>query len=467
MKKTIWEKRIPTFLGILLIVIGTAATTYLVKNGAIFSGRAAPSYTPENIRLTNVSDTSFTVSYTTKESAIGSVSYGKDSSLGTTSFDDRDQQTNNVSSYKIHYFTIRNLRPSTKYFFSITSAQTTFLNDSNPFEITTAPSINTTPPLQKPIAGKVISPDGKPIDEAIVYLTSDNAQTISALIKSDGSYILPLNSIRSQGLISYVSFSDNSSIKILIIGPLQKSNVTISSKQINPVPIITLSNDYNFTVNDSPLASNSAEAIGFPSFSANPSSKNPQILTPKKDEEFSDQQPLLKGIASPGASVKIIIHSSEQIDTQVTADARGNWIYRPTQQLSPGEHTVSITTRDQSGILKTITQSFTVYAAGTTVNQTATPSATPTITTSPAPSNTPSPTAILRPTLAPTLQPTLTPTLTPTPSPTVTIQPAIKGSTNLPPPGNSSIMIAGIAGIATIITGILLFLLTRGGVSAL
>lgn len=452
MKETFWNKRIPTLLGIFLIGVGIILTTYLVQAGVVTLGRAAPGYTPENIRISNITNASFTVSYITKEASVGSISYGSNENLSEVALDDRDQQSGSVTPATVHYVTIRNLQPKSKYFFRITSNQTTFLNNDAPFFATTALSLTDISPVQKPLIGKIIFKSGKS-KEAIVYLTAKNAQTISTLVNPDGSYILPLNSLRNQELTSYVTFENDQIITMLVASSEGTSSVILSADQINPVPQVFLANNYDFTLNTSPVSTEAAVPIGFPSFSANLQlTKDPQIVTPKKDEGFIDDQPLLRGIASPGAEVKIIIHSEDLVEDKIVADKNGNWTYRPKVSLAPGEHSVSIITRNKAGILKTITQSFIVYASGTQIAL-ATPSAAPI----PSNSSTPAP-QVGEPTPTQTVTPSKAPIViaTNTPFPIVYQGP-------LPPPGSSSAAILSIAGISTVIIATLLFLLTRGG----
>ena len=42
MKRSFWDKRIPTFLGVILIAIGIGVTTFLVRQGGLFSINASP-----------------------------------------------------------------------------------------------------------------------------------------------------------------------------------------------------------------------------------------------------------------------------------------------------------------------------------------------------------------------------------------------------------------------------------------
>ena len=280
-------------------------------------------------------------------------------------------------------------------------------------------------------------PDGNAPSEAIIYITTDNSQVISSLVKSDGTYLVPLNSVRSQDLASYLDFSTVKNLKMLAFGDDLSSNISLSINQINPVPAITLSKDYDFTTGSEPTATSSAkenQTQVFPTSkpNTNTSINTPEIITPKANQEFTDQQPLLKGTALPNETVTIVIHSDTPIQSQVITDAFGNWSFRPSSPLTPGTHTITITTKDASGILRTITQSFTVFAAGSQVNPVANPptstptplaSATPIPSPSPSPTPTPTPAPTPTSTVTPSPTPTPTPTLTPTPTPVPTVMP--------------------------------------------
>src|ERR1035437_4722034 len=148
MKKKFWDRRIPTLFGILLITLGVGVTTFLVNQGVLFKSNASLTDQPQNVRITNVTDNSFTVSYETENKIMGSLNYGEDQKLGQPALDDRDQQTGNLTSYNIHNVTVRNLSPQKKYFFSITSGQETYVNNGQPFEVTTGSNLSQSPPNQ-------------------------------------------------------------------------------------------------------------------------------------------------------------------------------------------------------------------------------------------------------------------------------------------------------------------------------
>ncbi|QQG40865.1 MAG: fibronectin type III domain-containing protein [Candidatus Levyibacteriota bacterium] len=449
MKNTIWQIKIPTLLGIMLILVGIALTSFFTKKGIPFISKASISETPENIRVTNITDTSFTVSYTTSSPFLGSIMYSPNDKMENTAIDDEDSNTKSVQPRLIHNITIANLQPSTNYYFSILSGETTFLNNGKPFTVTTGPTLNLSSATVE-MRGSIIFLDTMQKD-AIIYITSPNSQVFSTHVKQDGAYTFNLSSLRGQDLTSYISLSKNDVITMLIVGTSEKSNVALFASQANSVPLIIISKDYDFTINDKPIHVLD-ETIGFPSFTASPSaSKATKIISPKKNESFTDTQPTFKGVASPGTEVKIEINSEEEIKTSVTSDKNGSWSFRPKNPLSPGKHTILITTRDQFGILKTIKQSFTVYAQGSQVNQSATPSATLTpkasITSSPTPT-------IAKPSPTETPTPTLKPTGIPTPTKTQIFPP-------IEPPGNSSIFPIGISAFSAIITGLIILRFLR------
>lgn len=435
----IWNKRIPTLFGLLVIIIGIAITSFLTKTGVIFIGQASPSDEPKNVQISNLSDTSFTVSYTTDGEVFGSLNVGQNASLGTTVLDIRDKT---LTAHKTHAITVKNLSPQTSYLFSIISGQTTYLKDGVLYNVKTGPPLDAPFSTRKPnLSGKIIMPDGSSGADIVVYLNIAGAQTLSSITKADGGYNLPLNSIRSSDLSSYYTIAKEASIKMTAIGNSLSSQAILNSDELDEIPTITLSQNYDFTISNSPisgailLATPSAQV--FPS--ATPSSSlnsTPQILTPTKNQSFSDDQPLFKGKAQPNQDVEITIHSDENISTKVTADANGNWNYRPETNLSPGTHTITIKTKDTFGILKTITQQFTVYAAGSQVGESATPSAT----------------------LTPTTAPTITPTLTITPIASVTPTEILTPTMALPPAGSSTLPAIGMLGAALMAIGALLFI---------
>ncbi|OGH21354.1 MAG: hypothetical protein A2958_00955 [Candidatus Levybacteria bacterium RIFCSPLOWO2_01_FULL_38_13] len=448
MRNTIWQKRIPTLLGILFITIGIGITTYLIKTGVLFTTKAGPSEDPHNVRITNITDSSFTVSYTTANKVVGSVNYGRDQDLSQITLDDRDEN-GTVSNFSIHYITVKNLEPQTTYYLSINSGGETFTQDGSLYRIQTVSPIPRLGEEDKLISGKILFPDSS-TREALVYISADETNTISTLVKEDGTYSILLNLLRGKDMSSYYSLSEQTPFRMLVEGQKESSNVRFNIPPSGALPDIGLGNEYDFTSENLPEATQSAASIFSSLDLQGQTSPMPKISIPKENQTFTDNQPKFTGTAVPQSSIEIVIHSDENIRTQVTADLRGNWSFRPSLPLSPGVHTITIIARDAGGILRTITQSFTIFESGTQVAEAATPSATPVVTITPTPT--------------PTMQPTPT-TVIITPTPTTPPQVTIVPSPTIPPPGNSSALLLGILGVGLSVLGFFILLLSRGASS--
>lgn len=438
---SIFNKRIPTLLGILLLLSGLAITTVLVRNGTLTISRASPSETPNNIQVSNITDTSFVVSYTTASKTLGAVTIR--TSDGTkTFFDERTTQNTQTSLYNVHFIALTTLTPKTTYTFSIQSGGSIFLNNGVPFTVTTGATLPV-PNQKQLLQGTIVTDSNAFPQEAIVYAKTSQSQIISTLLQTNGSYTLDLSSLRTANGNAYQSVQPFDLVQMQIDGGEGSSTIVLLAKQAASVPQIILSQDYDFTL-ATPLITRPPQTASFPVF-ANPQSLGKAISVQSLPTGIIDQRPVFKGIASPGASVTIEIHSTSPLDSSVQADQNGNWSYRPPMDLAPGQHTISITAPSANGISKTITQTFTVYAAGTQVNQPATPSATIT------------PFVLSTPTTIPTIPPRL---LTSVPSPTLTPIVITRLITPTPIPlGSSIVPTVGVAGLATVVSGILLFLL--------
>lgn len=458
--KKVFDKRYTKLFGIIILVLGVVATAALTLSGVNPFIKAAPTEDPTSIRITNVTDSSFTLTYLTQASVIGTISYGKDQFLGQIALDDRDQPSGKPNDHFLHSITVRGLAAQTKYYFSILSGKTTYLNNGLLFTVTTGAELTEKPTAENPLSGIISLPDGTKPHEALIYVTTDRGQTLSGLAKSIGLYVIPLNTLRTSDASSLLTFSPNTKLQMLVVSDNgMQSKVILLAGQRNPVPAITLSNNYDFSLGTTPLASTSALPLGFPEFALdNTIAATPEIITPKDNQTFTDNQPLLKGQALPNATVEITIHS-DVITAQVIADTQGNWSYRPATPLSPGQHTITITTKDKFGILQTITKTFTVFWSGTQVAEAATPSATPTFG--------------VTPTFIPTTKPTITSTPTnqitskPTPIPTIphfviTTTPPIGGK-QIPATGSESVIKGALVGLVTVAAGAVLFLVTYTG----
>ncbi len=195
------------------------------------------------------------------------------------------------------------------------------------------------------------------------------------------------------------------------------------------------------------------------------------ILRPREGEKFIDSRPVFSGTSFPNSSVTVTIagFAAQQILTR----ADGSWTYQPTNGLSQGDHSISITVTDANNNKTSKSARFSVFPLGSQVTESATPSATPKVQPTATPTKAaPSPTPTTQPTAMPTSvqttpQPTTTATTTPTPAalttptslPTIYMTPT--NTPTISPPGgyDNTAMLTGLSVVFIVAGMVLLFAL--------
>ncbi|OGH14671.1 MAG: hypothetical protein A2689_02825, partial [Candidatus Levybacteria bacterium RIFCSPHIGHO2_01_FULL_38_96] len=450
MRKGLWSKRIPTFFAFLLLFISIWVTSFLIQKGVIFVGRATPEKSPREVLISNITDSSFTVTFQTLAKTVAAVSIEEKNNPQFVVFDDRNKRTDEQKPFYSHYITVSDLKPKTIYELSILSDGEIYLNGEKKYIVTTGPLITGAPPVQNPIVGKVLLPDGSAASDTIVVIAIEGAQSISSLTKDDGTYIIPTNSIKKTILDDYLTIDGNQEIQLKIIRGDMRASVKSLFKDSELIPPLTLQKNYDFTKTPEQKISSLASQLKVPP--AKTKFGEVKILNPKPSESLIDNKPLFRGVALPNKTIKITIESNP-IKTEVISDNNGSWSFRPSVPLSPGEHTITIETQDNFGILKTISQKFTVFASGAQVAESATPSATPAITITPTTTQAITPTVFISPSATPLITqiPTIAPTVVVTIPPT--IPPITIPITTPAPPGSSSSLILTSISIILIFTG--------------
>lgn len=403
------EKKIPTILAILFLLVSLFAGVLLIQKGQVFFLRASPEITPSQMKMTNVSSSSFTVSWITEKETSGFIRFGETPSLGQTFADDRDQISGSTGSFQTHYVSLKNLKPKTTYFFKLGSGGKIFDNSGKPYEIATAGTISGTFPPSDLVSGTILGSDNTPVDGAIVYLKMANVTPQSALVRSSGSFIIPLNTALSENLLGFASYDKEAQVEEIFVqgGSRGTATAITTTKNDNPLPEITLGKSYDFRQAAQPEEEESVFPTPSPQpeseVQATPSSKfsftelappkeattsvELAIISPEQNEKISTQKPEILGTGPVNQTIQIVIESPTYTGT-VKTNSQGDWSFTPPTNLTPGVHTVKVSFGG-----KTISQTFTVLAAGESELPafTATPSAT--ITPLPTPKLTPTPTA--------------------------------------------------------------------------
>lgn len=409
----ILEKKLPPFSGLVLVLMIFAITTWLTGNVVIFGTKAATGGVPQQVQVTNLSDTSFTVTYKTDSPVFGSLNYGTDKTLGKIGFDDRDKVTNKTTEHYLHHITINDLTPGTKYIFEITSGDAAYKNNDTPYEVITAPKLTSSSGNSQILKGQVTLEDGSIPIEGIAQVATDTSQTLTVLLKQDGSYEVPLKSLRSNDLSKWETISENTRLHVKVSNPSQIATADLLASQSNPAPPMILSKNYDFLINASDQSTQATGSavpdVNLPVPVDTTQVTAPKISIPRANQKFTDGQPRFEGKAVAGNDVGILIELPDQpLEATVQTDTNGNWEFRPELPLEAGNYKITIRSLDSDGTLQTVNQSFSVLSEG---SQFVEPSISPALIVSPepAPSSEPLPPI-------PSVIDTPTPTITPIPT---------------------------------------------------
>ncbi|MBI4067387.1 hypothetical protein HY407_03315 [Candidatus Gottesmanbacteria bacterium] len=374
------EYRIPTLIGLFILLFGLGGGIFLLETSSNpLTGQADVTTIPANMHITNVSDSQFSISWTTAKATLGYISY-TDNQSWLTIFDDRDDD-GRPKNYFTHHVTLKNLKENSKYSFKIISGKATFDNDGNFYSQSTGPRINSTLKLN-PSYGVVLQEDDKPAEGAIVYLTVGKSLPLSTIAKNEGTWLIPLTTLRSQDLLSRPTIGDKELVQISVVYDNSKTSfATTDIANVSPVPNMNLGKSYDFRnlqgkSKQPVLVQKKEEKKILGSANTNIMQSKIEFVFPDKETATTiDNKPEIRGIAIPGNEIVITINSTPQVG-KVIVGIDGTWSFRPKNVLSPGQHTVSLSTKDKDGKLLTMSRKFTVLKSGESVLGDATPSAT-------------------------------------------------------------------------------------------
>lgn len=421
------KKRIPTILGLGVLIIGVIGGVLLVGEGTGgFLPRASEEAVPQQVRITNISESSFTVSFVTLQDSQGLLEYGSDAkNLDDQILDDRDQLSGEGGQYRTHHVTVRSLQPATQYYFRIGTGKRAFFdNQGAPFTVRTARA-GDQPTDADSAFGRITTDSGLPATGSLIYLTASGASPLSAYIKEDGSWSIPLNQIRTQDLSAFFEMNPTTEIKVQVVSTTgQVLNVTVLYSQLDQLATLQFGQDPVIAAANPDPTTNTTE-VEEPESPSTPPSGNPlggligeedrfgtmsqsgiTIVYPARDQEVvSATQPELSGQAPPQSTLQIEVHSDTAFYDVVEADASGRWTWSPPADLDPGEHTVTLRYTDENGNQQVETRTFIVSAGtnypafvSTPSGQLTSPTPEPTPIASPVPSPRPSPKPSPKPT---------------------------------------------------------------------
>lgn len=405
------EKRIPTIIGIILLIAGIAAGVLLTKQNTSFFSKAGGDCTPINPQFTNITDTSFDVSFLTSASCLSSININGQNIPDIRFIDQSKTPTAN----KVHYFSINNLKEDSNYTFSFILNGTTFSKPE--YKTRTAKKPGSPIPLSNLAWGRVYTSDLKPAVNSIVYLNIPGASPLSSFVTSSGNWNIPLATSFNQEKNNWFTSSLNTDEEIIVLTQdSPATQITSNTNRNNPVPDIIIGQN-----SFASLPATGTE--GGISVSPGVVGKNLEIISPKEGETVNTKRPDIFGNSSSLISINFILEPGS-INGSSTSAADGVWHWSPPKDLSAGDYIVTATAKNsKTGFVEKVSRKFKVSANSSGLAFTASSSAiliTPTITSVPVlttvPTQSPSKTPSLAPTKVPLPGPTVKPTSTPKPT---------------------------------------------------
>jgi hypothetical protein len=396
---------IPTILGILILLAGVFTGVLFLRNTQVFKIGADASTTPKDIRVSNITDNSVTISWTTDKKTTGFLTWGN-SQNNTGKVENEDS---NNQKYFSHNISLTGLTANTNYFYKINSDGTTFDNGGIPWQFTTGTTlgINKNSIL---LSGNVISATGVPEVKSLVY-ASVGGYLLSTQTSETGNFVFQLGSTRTPDLKNYAQIDMSSTlIQISVVAPPDGvASAQIFPQSGNPVPTIIIGQVYDFKnspannqggspgVNLSlPQDSNQESKFNVETPSSTPKPTSVILESLNEGETITSQKPQFFGKGPGGEPIKITVNSQDPIEATVQIPNTGSWSYSVPSDLAPGDHSVTISWIDASGITRFLKRNFVVQAgeapaftasqSGSTT--TPNPSATSTATLKPSPTAT-------------------------------------------------------------------------------
>lgn len=388
MRQSFWDKRFPTILGLFIISIALVTLTYATKSQQLFELGAAGPLTFEDIRVSNQTGTSLSISFQTSKTTGATLRLGETLDSASTLFDDRDEIGSEIGQYKMHHFTAKNLRPGQQYRFSLLVQSTTFDNEGGGFVAKTASTGNQDASTQvanvEPVRGTVVAPSGQGAKDTLVFVKIDGATLLSTVVKSQGEFLVPLTDLLTSDLTGFYVFKGDEILSLEIVGEDGRATVVAPFGMHADLGQIVLGEHVDLTVQEAPtsqLASPTGkDTSGFTKEALPAQSEDEETQTfinPQDGEFLIDPKPLFRGKGIPFQKVEILIESEPQ-EASLIVDENGEWFYQPDVPLASGEHTVSVHFFEGETPTKILTRQFEVLASGTQVVEAATSSPSPT-----------------------------------------------------------------------------------------
>lgn len=380
MKKNL---KIPTIIGVIILAIGMISGIYLVNSSQQFKLSANIEASPKNVRVSNITDSGFTVSWTTEVESNGFVKWGStESSLSKVALEETSEKS------LVHTANIAGANSGSQVFFKINSNSKDYDNNGVAWTSKTyTQKINTNNSLIA--SGMILKQDGSSPAKALVYLTV-NGVILSGITSDEGSFVIPIS-------MYLENVPDTTAIEIIVNASLAgTAQGVVYPKFAKAMPTMILDKTYDFrslTDSDTNVAPQSSVSIP-ESVEISSRFEIEKVNTPApastvtiesidNNEIINTTDPEFFGKGPQNTSIEISVESELQ-EAAVSTDSKGRWTWNPPKDLEVGTHKITVKWRDANGVLRTITRNFEVAASEGPAFE-STPSATPLTQISPTP----------------------------------------------------------------------------------
>lgn len=282
--------RIPTLLGLTFLAIALGLGIFLFTYNKTLSEQTKKNFIPNNIEVSNISNSAATITWETDNRTAGSIIYQKVKdkdfssdcifSVSTKIFSCLDlkrfisptkgssaQEAKDVRDAKegkthlIHFVTLTDLEENTQYKFRIKEDR--FLFPDQPLILKTAMKVAEQTQTQRPVLGKIVDESLKPVNEALVFLQILGAGNLSSITSQAGSFLIPLVSLYNKDLKSFYILDDKTPATLVV----QKGNLK-SAVQLNlplennqSLPPIILGKDLDLTETAASASANPVDKL--------------------------------------------------------------------------------------------------------------------------------------------------------------------------------------------------------------
>ena len=269
--------RMPTLLGLTIITFGMVAGVYLTlqRETQTLTSRAAQS--ARDIKVTNLDDTSASISWVTDTPAVGHVEYFQEDGQSDKGFEDRDED--GQPTRILHHITLDGLTPATTYRYKVFSDSFPTLPDPDHFTTASQSGQNDF----KSIVGSILEGDHF-LASGLVFLEIPGATLQSTYITDLGNFILPLNKLRTtnqtdifrdgqaKGTISVIGENGQRSSAEIIIGEAKSpiGPLKVGEKLDLTIPVASPSALAKFDLNNDGIINASDHSIVLTNFGRKP-----------------------------------------------------------------------------------------------------------------------------------------------------------------------------------------------------